>query len=89
MSAVQHAHRTTVGGLADRFAHTAGPFSLALDFMNESVIWKPMAGGYVAGECSVYARIEDIKLLMIDRQKILSQGVSGLCALGSGLSALI
>ena len=34
----------------NRFAHTAGPFSSALDFMNESVIWKPMAGGSVAGE---------------------------------------
>ena len=27
--------------------------------------------------------------IMIERQKILSQSVSGLCALGSGLSALI
>ena len=36
--------------LFNRFAHTAGPFSSALDFMNESVIWKPMAGGSVTGE---------------------------------------
>ena len=32
--------------------------------------------------------IEDIESLMIERQKILSQSVSGLCALGSGLAAL-
>ena len=32
--------------------------------------------------------IKDIEILMIERQKILSQSVSGLCALGSGLSAL-
>ena len=32
--------------------------------------------------------VEDIEILMIERQKILSQSVSGLCALGSGLSAL-
>ena len=73
--------------------------------MNESVIWKPMAGGSVAGEfvfgfycvclcvcvcmCLCMLRIEDMGLLMIERQKILSQSVSGLCALGSGLSALI
>ena len=32
--------------------------------------------------------IKDIESLIIQRQKILSQSVSGLCALGSGLSAL-
>ena len=32
--------------------------------------------------------IEDIEILMIERQKTLSQSVSGLCALGSGRSAL-
>ena len=32
--------------------------------------------------------IEDIEILVFERQKILSQSVSGLCAVGSGLSAL-
>ena len=45
--AVQHA---VLGWAADRFAHSAGPYSSALEFMNESVIWKPIAGGSVAGE---------------------------------------
>ena len=40
------------------------------------------------GFSSVYVRIEDMEFVMIERQKILSQSVSGLCALGSGLSAL-
>ena len=33
--------------------------------------------------------IEDIEILVIEKQKILSQSVTGLCALGSGLSALL
>ena len=33
-------------------------------------------------------KIEDIEILMIEEQKIFSQSVFGLCALGSGLSAL-
>ena len=46
---IPHAAPQVAGGF-NRFAHTAGPFSSALDFMNESVIWTPMAGGSVAGE---------------------------------------
>ena len=39
-------------------------------------------------KCVCVLGIEDIGSLMIERKKILSQSVSGFCALGSGVSAL-